>query len=526
MDTPNLPHPKRWAILPVLCLSLFLVVVDNTIVNVALPTISRTLGATTTQLQWIVDAYSLVFAGLLLAFGSLGDRFGRKGALQLGLVLFALCSTVAAFVGSADALIAARATMGIGAALVFPATLAILTNVFTEPVERAKAIGIWSAVSGLAVALGPLTGGFLLEHFWWGSIFLVNLPVVAIALFFGQRLLPTMKDPDAGRLDPVGVVLSSAAVVLLVYTIIEAPKHGWTELWTIRGFAAALVLFAAFVTWELRSTHPMLDVRVFRNPRFSAASLSVSIAFFSLFGFIFLITQYFQFVLGYSTLSAGLHTLPFAFAAAIGAPLAAKLSVSIGTKRMVAAGLGSMAIGFVWASTLDVSSSYWGSIVFSMMFIGAGLTMTTAPSTAAILGSLPPAKAGVGSAMNDTTRELGGTLGVAVVGSVFSSLYGPKLVDGLRGLPVPAEALEAAKSSVQAAAAVAERAPTPQAGQVVLDAARQAFVDGMHGGARVCAVASLVGVAVALAFLPAQAPETRVDLAPDASDPVEPATVD
>jgi EmrB/QacA subfamily drug resistance transporter len=500
---PQLIQRRRWAILGVLVTSVFLVVVDNTIVNVALPTLSRELGATTSQLQWIVDAYALVFAGLLLAFGSLGDRFGRKGAMQLGLVLFGATSVWAAFAGSAEGLIAARAAMGIGAALVFPATLAILSNVFTDPSERAKAIGIWSATTGLAVALGPVTGGWLLEHFWWGSVFLVNIPIILVALPLGAVLLPTSKDPDAGRLDPVGLATSIAAIALLVFTVIEAPHKGWTSLDTLGGFAVFAALFATFIWWERRRRDPMLDVTVFRNPRFSAASFSVAVAFFGLFGFIFLITQYFQFVRGYSTLEAGLHTLPFAVAAGVTAPIAARLALRFGTTRIVAAGLASMSIGFAWASTVTADSSYWAVIVPQMVFIAAGLTLTTAPSTEAILGSLPKEKAGVGSAVNDTTRELGGTLGVAVVGSVFSSLYGPRILERLSGLPIPAEALDAASESVQAAAMIAEVAP-PEGRQLILDATRDAFLEGLHSGVRVAAVATALGAVLALVFLPAR----------------------
>ena len=512
--TPELIQRRRWAILAVLITSVFLVVVDNTIVNVALPTLSRELGATTSQLQWIVDAYALVFAGLLLAFGSLGDRFGRKGALQIGLVLFAVTSLWAAFAGSANGLIAARAAMGVGAALVFPATLAIISNVFTDPSERAKAIGIWSATTGLAIALGPVSGGWLLEHFWWGSVFLVNLPIIAVALAAGAWLLPTSKDPDAGRLDPIGLVSSIAAIALLVFTVIEAPHKGWASTVTISGFVGFAVLFVVFVWWERRRRDPMLDVTVFRNPRFSAASFSVAVAFFGLFGFIFLITQYFQFVRGYSTLEAGLHTLPFAVAAGVAAPVAARLALRFGTTRVVAAGLASMAVGFAWASTLEADSSYWAVVVPQMILIAAGLTTTTAPATEAILGSLPKEKAGVGSAVNDTTRELGGTLGVAVVGSVFSSLYGPRLLERLSGLPIPPDALEAASESVQAAAIVAERAPAAGR-QLILDATRDAFLDGLHSGVRVAAVATAVGAVAALVFLPARG----VDLnAPAATD--------
>jgi len=513
---PVTGHPRRWAILPVLCLSLFLVVVDNTIVNVALPTLSRELSATTSQLQWIVDAYSLVFASLLLVFGNLGDRFGRKGMLQLGLVLFAGTSALAAVTTSAEGLIVARAAMGVGAAMVFPATLAILTNVFVDPTERAKAIGVWSAVSGLAVALGPLSGGLLLEHFWWGSIFMVNLPIVALALLAGWRLVPRTRDPAAGRLDPVGLVISVAAIVLLVFTVIEAPRFGWTSTTTILGFIGSVVLLVCFVLWELRRTDPMLDVRVFRIARFSAASAAVAIAFFGLFGFIFLITQYFQFVRGYSTLSAGVHTLPFAVAAGLMAPVAARLALRFGAKVVVTCGLLSMSAGFWVASTFEADTPYWGPVVVGMVLMAAGLTATTAPATESILGSLPKEKAGVGSAMNDTTRELGGTLGVAVVGSVFSSVYGPRLVELLAGLPIPGDALSAAEQSVQAAAAVAERAPAG-ARSTVLDAAVAAFMDGFGSGSRVAATATLAGAVIAAVFLPARAVDDTVGAVPGAS---------
>ncbi len=502
--TPEVIHRRRWVILVVLSLSVFLVVVDNTIVNVALPTLSRELDASTSQLQWIVDSYSLVFACLLLAFGSLGDRLGRKGIMQLGLLLFAVTSVVAAFSTTSEALIGARAAMGFSAAFVFPATLAILTNVFTDPTERAKAIGVWSATSGLAVALGPLTGGWMLEHFWWGSIFLVNVPIVFVTLLLGAFLIPTSKDPDAGRLDPLGLLTSIAAIGLLVYTVIEAPHRGWSSAETIGGFVGSAVLLAVFVLWERRRRDPMLDVTVFRNPRFSAASFSVAVAFFGLFGFIFLITQYFQVVRGYSTLSAGVHTLPFAVAAAVAAPIAARLALRFGTKRVVAGALASMSIGFLWASTFEADTPYWGPVVGSMVLMAIGLTTTTAPATDAILGALPKEKAGVGSAVNDMTRELGGTLGVAVVGSVFTSIYGPKLLDSLAGLPIPAEALDAASGSVQAAAAVAEQAP-PQGRTIILDAARSAFLDGMSSGVRVAALATGLGAVAALLFLPARA---------------------
>ncbi len=495
-------YRRRWLILVVLALSVFLVVVDNTIVNVALPTLSRDLGASTTELQWIVDAYSLVFAGLLLAAGGLGDRIGRKGTMQVGLVIFAVTSVLGALSTSSGQLITARALMGIGAALVFPATLAILTNVFTDPTERAKAIGIWSAVSGMAVAFGPVTGGFLLEHFWWGSVFLVNVPIVAVALIAGWFLVPTSRDPEAGRFDLLGTVLSISGVGLLVFTVIEGPRWGWNSLATILGFIGAAVLLTLFVLWERTREHPLLDVRVFRIARFSAAAGSIAVAFFTLFGFIFIVTQYFQFVRGYSTLSAGLHTLPFAIFAGITAPNAARLALRYGPRRVVGTGLLTMMVGFIIIGLCDADTAYFGPVIISMAFIATGLALVTSPSTAAVMSSLPKEKAGAGAAVNDTTREVGGTLGVAVVGSVFASIYAPKIGDFLANFPqIPGEAVKAAKASMAAAIEVARQAPA-EVQQLFTNSATDAFMQGMRLGCFVCAGVALCGSIAAYVFLP------------------------
>jgi len=497
-------HRRRWWILVVLALSVFLVVVDNTIVNVALPTLSRELDASISELQWIVDAYALVFAGLLLLGGGLGDRFGRKGVMQIGLVLFAASSVLGAIATTTNQLIVARGTMGIGAALVFPATLAILTNTFTDPIERAKAIGAWSAVSGLAVAFGPVTGGFLLEHFWWGSVFLVNVPIVIVAVVAGAILLPTSRDPEVARFDILGTVLSIAAIGLLVFTVIEGPRYGWTSVSTIGGFAVSALLLAVFIWWELRTAKPLINVRIFRIPTFSAAAGSIAVAFFCLFGFIFIITQYFQFVLGYSTLSAGVHTLPFAIFAGITAPIAAKLSLRFGPKPVVGCGLLSLGAGLVLASTVQVDSAYFGLIIVSMALLATGLSFVTAPATNAVMSSLPRAQAGAGAAVNDLTRELGGVLGVAVVGSVFASVFGPALVDGVAALPIPADALAIAQESVGGALAVAAQAPA--VAQVpIADAARAAFIDGMSAASLTAAGFALFGAIAAFVFLPGRA---------------------
>src|SRR5580693_8160307 len=291
-------HARRWAILVVLCLSVFLALVDNTIVNVALPSISRQLRATTSDLQWIVDGYSLIFASLLLVGGSLGDRYGRKGALQIGLVAFAAFSAFAGLSGSTHALIVARCLMGAAAALIFPATLAILTNAFTDAKERAAAVGIWTGITGLGVALGPIAGGLLLQHFSWSSVFFATIPIAVLALALGAWLVPASRDPAAPRLDLAGFVLSIAAVAAVVYTTIEAPAHGWLAPVTLAGYGAGVALLAVFAVWERRVGEPMLDITLFRNIRFSAASFSITVAFFGLFGFIFLITQHFQLVHG------------------------------------------------------------------------------------------------------------------------------------------------------------------------------------------------------------------------------------
>ena len=500
MDAATI-HRRRWLILAVLSVSVFLVVVDNTIVNVALPTLNRELDASVSQLQWIVDAYSLVFAGLLLAAGGLGDRVGRKGAMQVGLVIFGITSAFGAFATNSTQLILARGAMGIGAALIFPATLAILTNVFTEPAERAKAIGAWAAVSGLAVAFGPITGGFLLEHFWWGSVFLVNVPIVIVALVAGALLVPTSRDPEVGRFDVVGMLLSISGVGLLVFTVIEGPRWGWGSATTLTLFAVAAVLLVGFVLWELRVRTPLLDVRVFRSPRFSAAAGAISVAFFALFGFIFLATQYFQFVMGYSTLSAGVHTLPFAVFAGVTAPLGARLALRYGPRRVVSTGLFLMAVGLVVASTLDAESAYFGPTILAMALMAVGLSLVTAPATDAVMGSLPKEKAGSGAAVNDTTRELGGTLGVAVVGSVFASVYGPKIADFMSQFPVPAEAVAAARESMAAALAVTAQAPA-EVQSSFAHAASSAFVDGMALGCLVAAGVALLGSIAAALFLP------------------------
>jgi EmrB/QacA subfamily drug resistance transporter len=427
-------HARRWATLTVLCLSLLVIVVDSSIVNVALPTLVRRLHASTASLQWVADAYTLAMAGLLLSLGSLGDRIGRHRTLAGGLVVFGVGSGLAGLAGSAETLIAFRVVMGIGAAAIMPATLSLLTNVFTVPAERAKAIALWSAVSGLGVAIGPTLGGWLLEHFSWGSIFTVNLPIVAVALIAGRLFVPPSKNPHAQPLDPIGLVTSIVGVVAVVYAIIEAPTYGWLSTRTLVVALAGGAVLAGWVVFELRSSHPMVDLRVFRNARFSAASFSVTMVFLALFGWLFLFTQQMQFVLGYNTLQAGVRALPFAITIGAISQPAARLAGRVGTKTVVSSGLAIMAAGFGLMATSTAHTGYTSLLVASIIIAG-GIGLAMAPATESIMGSLPPAQAGVGSAVNDTTRSLGGALGVAVMGSVASSVFTGQLRSALGGIP-------------------------------------------------------------------------------------------
>ena len=493
---------RRWRILAILCLSIFLVVVDNLIVNVAIPTLARELGATTSGLQWIVDSYALVFAGLLLACGGLGDRFGRLRMMQIGMLLFGIFSAWAAFSNSTGELITARGLMGVGAALVFPGTLAVVIDVFRDPTERAKAIGVWSAVSGAAVAFGPVTGGFLLEHFWWGSVFLINIPIVIIAMFLQWRFVPESRDPNAERLDVPGFLLSITFVSLLVYTIIEAPHRGWTSTASVLGFVGTAVLATAFVLRERATAHPLLDVKVFRDMRVTAATSSIFIAFFSLFGFTFLITQYFQFVRGYDPLDAGLHTLPFAFGAGITAPIAARLALKFGPRRVIPVGLLCMGIAQIWASRFEVDTTYFGTVVASMVLMAMGLSLVTSPASESVMGSLPRDMAGVGSAINDTGREVGGTLGVAIIGSIFATTYGPRIVELLTPLQLPDAAVSAAEESVGAAFAVAEKVGDPSLSGSIQGIASSSFLEGFQAACTTVGIVAICGALLAFRFLP------------------------
>jgi EmrB/QacA subfamily drug resistance transporter len=432
----------------------------------------------------VVDAYTLVFAGLLLLAGALGDRYGRRRALLGGLALFGAASAGAACAGGVDGLIAARAVMGAGAAFIMPATLSLLVTIFSDARERGVAIGLWAATAGLGVALGPVVGGVLLDHFWWGSIFIVNVPLVVIALGAGARLLPDAREPGARRIDWIGAALSGAGLVAFVWAIIEAPSQGWTSAPVLAAGALAAVALAAFVVWQRRVEAPLLDVRLFENARFTAASATVMVLFFALFGFLFLSTQYLQFVLGFSPSAAGVRVLPYAGAMIVLAPLSAKLVGHLGTKRVVTSGMLVFATGLGVAGTVTTSSGY-GRLAVALLLMGAGMGLAGAPATESIMGALPPERSNLGSAVNDTTRELGGALGVAIVGSIMSSLYAS-------GLPAGAPA--AAHESLGAAVQV----------EGMADAARAAFVHAMSRASIVVALVAAAGAIIAWRFLPAR----------------------
>ena len=420
---------SKLGILLTVCAAVLAINLDTTIVNVALPSISSELDANTRQLQWIVDGYNLAFAALVLAAGSLSDRYGRRPALILGLLGFAAASVAGALSTSGEALVVSRFAMGTFAAVIFPTTLSIISNTFRDRKERAAALGVWGAVVGFGVAAGPVTGGLLLEHFYWGSVFWALVPLALVAALAAYLIVPESRDPNVPRLDFPGLGLSVAMLSTLVYTIIEAPENGWSSTETVSGFVISVALLVAFVVVERRSTHPMLDVTLFKDPRFSAASGAVTVTFFALFGFIFLITQYMQFIRGWGTLSTGARILPVALSIAVASVVGAMLAPRIGTRAVVTTGLVLFGTAFLWISSVDVDTSYPTVIVPQMVMMGLGMGFISTPATESILLVLPPARAGVGSAVNDATRELGGTLGVAVVGSIFSSVYAAHLAD-------------------------------------------------------------------------------------------------
>jgi EmrB/QacA subfamily drug resistance transporter len=491
-------HPRRRQILLVLCLSLLVVVIDNTILNTALPTLARVLHAGTSSLQWIADAYTLCFAALLVPAGALGDRYGRRTSLVGGLAVFALGSAAAAFASGTGMLIAARVVMGLGAAFVMPATLSILNSVF-PPRERPQAIAAWSAVAGVGIVIGPTLGGLLLSHFWWGSVFLINVPLVALALAGVLLTVPETAEPGRGRLDFAGTLMIAGALFLIVDAIIEAPTRGWTGWVTLAELAAGVAMLGLFTWWELHIPNPLIDLRVFAVRAFSAAAASVTVIFFALFGSLFVLTQYLQLVHGYSPLSAGVRALPFAIAMAAVSPVSTVLAGRLGSRVVIPAGIALMGAGLLDLSTAGVHTSY-PPLAVAVAIMGAGMGLVMAPASTTIMTTVPAHQAGAGSAVNDTIREVGGALGIAIVGSLAENVYRTKLGAALATAHLPQPVTHLATSSVAAADAVGRHVGGTSGAQLTA-AAHTAFTTAMGTGMRVSAVVALaaaIGVAFAL----------------------------
>ncbi len=501
----RLPAPGRslrwrWATLAVLCVTLLLISLDNTVLNVAIPSIVRSVHATSSQLQWIVDAYAVVFAGLLLSLGALGDRVGRKWVFMAGLVVFAAGSAMAAWSGSPDRLTLARAVMGVGAAALMPCTLSILSNVFVAERDRARAIGIWSGTAGLGVAIGPILGGFLLVHFWWGSVFLVNVPIAAVGLVATAFLVPNSKTPSAKRADPIGSLLSILGLGLLLWGIIEAPSRTWTSPLIIGARVGSAVILTAFVIWERHSEHPMLPMRFFGNRRYSVAIASLALVLFALMGLFFLMTQYLQFGLGFSPLRTGLAIGPVAVVLLVVAPLSVVAARKFGTKAVVSGGLLLIAVGLGMLSRTTVQSTYADVLPwFFVMGVGVGLTL--APSTEAIMGSIPKEEAGVGSATSDTSMQIGGALGVGVLGTALITRYRNFMTPLLAHLPIPANIKTVILGSVGGALAVAHQVPGTS-GDTLAATAIRGFISGMDIGLIIASVFAAAASVVVLALLP------------------------
>jgi EmrB/QacA subfamily drug resistance transporter len=508
MNTDPLVYARRWKTLAVLALSLVIIGLDNTILNVALPNLQNHFDASTSTLQWIVDSYLLVFAGLLLTMGTLGDRFGRKRALQAGLALFGGASLAVLFVHTADQLIAVRAAMGIGGAMIMPATLSVISNVFPRE-ERGKAIGIWAGMASIGIGLGPLCGGVLLEFFDWQSVFLLNVPVAAIALGLGLRYVPESRDPNPGAFDLPGAGLSIAALGTLVYGIIEAPSRGWGSPLILTCFLAALALGTAFVKWELRTPEPMLNLSFLRNPRFAMGSLAISLASFSLFGAIFAMTQFLQDAHGYSALEAGAAMVPLAAGLMVGAVSSIKLVNRFGTTKIVMAGLFGLGVVLVSALTWKYDMPYWP---LGLWFFFGALSMgwVMGPSTTSVMGSVPAEKSGVASAMNDVTRQVGGSLGTAIIGSLISSLYGSRIAGSASSLPHAAQG--AAEDSVGKAHSIAATLPVSE-GATLAHAASVAYTDALGIGFAIAAVAAVLAGLAVRRWLPARHADNAGEIA-------------
>ncbi|WP_040338622.1 MFS transporter [Candidatus Blastococcus massiliensis] len=498
-------YARRWWVLATMTVCLLVVIMGNTILNVALPTLQRDLGATQAELQWAVDAYILVFAGLLFSWGVIGDRIGRRRVLVIGLSIFAVGSVLAALSDSPAELIGWRAVMGIGGAAVQPTTLAVITNVFPGP-ERGRAIGVWAGTAGIAVAGGPLAGGAVLEHFWWGAVFLIGVPVALLGIVGVLAIVPESKDPSPGRVDVPGVLLSIVALAGLVYGIIRGGEGaGWTTPGVLVPLVGGLLLLALFVQLQRRSAHPALDVSLFRNPAFSAAAGALGLNFFALLGATFYLVYYLQGVLGYSPFQAGAALIPVALGMAIMAPRSSVLVERFGAKAVCATGFAMITLSFLGFQLLGADSSLW--LLLAILSVqGAGMGMVMAPATESIMSVVPREKAGAGAAVNNSVRQVGGALGVAILGSVLAGSYTAFLGDATDVLPESVQE-RAGESIVGTLSVIGElqAGDDPQVAEAaagLVQPAREAFVDAMHVTAVGTAAAGAIAVVVVLVWLP------------------------
>ncbi len=493
-QTGAAPPDRPWLALAVVCLGVVLVVADNTIVNIALPTLSANLETSMGALQWLVDSYLLAFAGLLLPFGAIGDRIGRRRVMLAGLAVLGGASAAAATTDQLRWLIACRVVMGVGAALVFPATLSIVTTTFTDARQRRIGVAVWSATVGVGVIVGPVVGGFLLEHAWWGSVFLVNVPVAALTLLLTAVLVPESRDAVGRRLDPLGALLSFGAVTSLVFAIIEAPARGWSSPWTVGGVGLGAVTLAAFVWWERRHPCPVVPFDLLAQRAFVAPVVVLTLATMSLFGFVFVATQYFQIVSGLGAFESGLRYLPFAAALIGTAIVSPKLVARFGASHTMTAGMLALAAAMALTLDLDRHSGLLPAVAPLVVLLGVGMGLVTAPATDLLMAQVPTDRAGVGSGMNDTARQLGGAFGVAVLGSVFSSRFSSTLRSSLP----PDQAHRTVIEAMTTSPAVAHRLATGPGGDPALvDALHLAFVAAMHQAALVGAAAALAGALTA-----------------------------
>ncbi|WP_437762172.1 MFS transporter [Sorangium sp. So ce281] len=505
----NVQGQRRWLAFLFISVSVLIISFDNTILNVALPSISRALHASAGDLQWIVDAYILVFAALLLTMGAISDRIGRKRMLQIGLILFAIGAGMVTLVDSTRALIGLRACLGVAAAMIMPSTLSIIAATFRDARERAKAIALWAAVFGLGISIGPILGGWLLKHFDWSSTFLVNVPMVVIALVGGHFYIEESRDSHVRQLDLLGVVLSIVGLFALVFAIILAGMVGWTEPTVVKSFGVAVVVLTLFGIWQWRAPHAMLPLTFFRNRWFSGANLALIIIFFANYGSVFFLSQFFQSVRGHTPLGAGLLLLPIALVVTVGSAMSARLAGRFGSRVTVGGGMLVGGFGLLGMS-IFASSTVSYAILFSVLTMFAfGLGLVVPASSNLVMSSVPVDKLGVGSGMNDTTRQLGGAFGVAVLGTIANHVYIEQLAP-LRQRPdfqvLPARVLDLTMSSIQEAHVAVSELASPLAAELN-QRATEAFVAGMTSAMRVGAILFIAGALAVLAILPNGAPD-------------------